>query len=495
MWEAAPSPVGPPIGALLRGLRSRALVRALTLLCAVSLGCAGTTPEVEGGHRSNAELGATVLSQALRFDTTNPPGNERPLAQYLSGVLRDRGIQTAVIDTPSTGSPAGRAAVWARVPGRGLAPPVVLLSHLDVVPAGGPEWAVDPFEGVVAGGHVVGRGALDAKGIAVVHVLALLELARREVPLARDVILLAVPDEETGGRLGPGWLVREHPDLVRGAAFLLAEGGSILPGQGTAPDLWGVAFAEKSPCWLELTAHGRAGHGSAGYGTGAIPALLEALARVRGLEQPVRVTPEVARMFEALAPYAAEEDRAGLAELSDALATRPGFRTRFLSEPGRAALVRDTVEVTVLESGESTNVVPAEARAQLDARLLPGERCEAFADRVRRAIADPSVDTQILLDFASEPSPVDTPLFRAIERVAARGERPGVVVPRVIPGFTDAHWFRELGVVAYGFVPRWIDGRDSRGIHGPNERISLENLDRGAAALVQILEELDRGAP
>lgn len=447
------------------------------------------------GEERPADLAPRLLAEAIRFDTTNPPGNERPLAEHLSALLRRHGVEARVIGTPSAGAPAGRAAVWARVPGRGTGAPVVLLSHLDVVPAAGREWAVDPFEGVIAGGHVVGRGALDAKGIAVVHVLALLELARREQPLARDVVLLAVPDEETGGRRGAGWLVREHPELVRGAGLMLAEGGAILPGQGGAPDLWGVAFAEKSPCWIELTARGRAGHGSAGSGDGAVPALLDALARVRALEHPVRVTPEVAQMFAALAPYAEQPDRAGLADLRDALAGTPDFRARFLAEAGRAALVRNTVEVTVLESGGSTNVVPAEARAQLDARLLPGERCEDFTHRVRRAIADPSVSAEILLDFASEPSRVDTPLFRAIERVAARSDRPAVVVPRVIAGFTDAHWFRDLGIVAYGFVPRWVDGRDSRGIHGPNERISLENLERGVAALVGILEELDRDSP
>jgi len=435
---------------------------------------------------------ARVLADAIRFDTTNPPGNERPLARYLATLLRERDIEARVIDTPSVGAPAGRAAVWARVPGTGHAPPIVLLSHLDVVPAGGPEWAVDPFDGVVAGGHVVGRGALDAKGIAVVHALALVELARAEARLARDVILLAVPDEETGGRLGAGWLVREHPELVRGAQYVLSEGGAILPGQGGAPDLWGVAFAEKSPCWLELTARGRGGHGSAGVGDGAIPALLEALFRVRALERPLRVTPEVAHMFRALAPYAAPEDRSGLAGLAHALAANAEFRERFLSEPGRAALVRDTLEITVLRGGESTNVVPGEARAQIDARLLPGGRCADFADRVRASIGDAAVQTEILLDFASEASPVETPLFRSIERVAARSDRPAVVVPRVIAGFTDAHWFRELGVVSYGFVPRWLDARDSRGIHGTNERISLDNLARGVAVTVDILLELDR---
>jgi acetylornithine deacetylase/succinyl-diaminopimelate desuccinylase-like protein len=378
------------------------------------------------------------------------------------------------------------------VPGTGKRRPVVLLSHLDVVPAEPEEWTLSPFEGVAAAGHVVGRGALDAKGIAVVHLLALAELARRGAPLDRDVILLAVPDEETGGRDGAGWIVREQPELVRDAEYVIAEGGAILPGHGSSPDLWGVAFSEKSPCWLELRARGRAGHGSAASGDGAIPTLVAALDRLRRWDQPVRVTPEVAAMFAALAPYAASEDRAGLSDLAAALREDEAFRRRFLAEPGRAALVRNTVEVTVLEGGGSTNVVPAEARAEIDARLLPGDRCESFAERLRDEIDAPEIELRILLDFETRSSRIDTDLFRAIERVAARSGRPAVVVPRAIAGFSDAHYFRERGSIAYGFVPRWLDPRDTRGIHGPNERISLANLTRGVGVLVEILVELDR---
>jgi acetylornithine deacetylase/succinyl-diaminopimelate desuccinylase-like protein len=436
-------------------------------------------------------VAARILSRAIRLRTVNPPGDERPLAEYLASLLRASQIETRVVATPSDGSRAGRAAVWARVPGSGRGRPVVLLSHLDVVPAEAGEWTLGPFEGVVGGGHVVGRGALDAKGIAVVHLLTLVELRRRALPLGRDVILLAVPDEETGGRLGSGWIVREQPELVRDAEFLLGEGGAILPGQGSAPDLWGVAFSEKSPCWMELRARGRAGHGSAADEDGAVPRLVAALDRVRRLEAPVRVTPEVARMFAALAPYAAPEDRTGLADLADALEADPAFRARFLAEPGRAALVRNTVAITVIEGGASTNVVPSEARAELDARLLPGESCADFAETVRGTVGDPDVALRVMLDFETRSSPVETPLFRAIERVAAGSPRPAVVVPRVIAGFTDAHYFRELGVAAYGFVPRWLDARDTRGIHGPNERISLGNLARGVTALVAILEALD----
>jgi acetylornithine deacetylase/succinyl-diaminopimelate desuccinylase-like protein len=407
---------------------------------------------------------ARVLQRAIQFDTTNPPGDERPLADYLVRILRGAGVESRVIETPRGTSQVGRGAVWARFPGTGRRRPIVLLSHLDVVPAVRSDWALDPFEGLVGGGHVVGRGALDAKGIAIVHLFTLLTLAERGRPLERDVILLAVPDEETGGRAGSDWLVSH---------------------------IWGVTFTEKSPCWLELTARGRPGHGSAAGREGAVPTLVAALERVRSIESEVRVTPEVEQMFRTLAPYAAGEDRVGLADLGRSLRLWPDFRQRFLAEPGRNALVRNTLAITVLRAGERTNVVPAEARAEIDARLLPGESCPAFVEMVRRTIDDPEVRIETLLDVATAPAPVETDLFRAIERVATSPAHQGVVVPRVIAGFTDAHYYRDLGIVAYGFVPRWLRPRDTRGIHGPNERISLDNLELGIKTTIEILDALD----
>ena len=151
---------------------------------------------------SVGERAAVLLAQAIRIDTTNPPGNERALAEWLAAYLDGEGIESRVIPLPDPGSP--RAAVWARVPGTGAARPLILLSHLDVVPADARDWTVDPFAGVVGGGYVVGRGALDAKGVTVTHALALVEAKRRGLALGRDVILLATPDEETGGRGGAG---------------------------------------------------------------------------------------------------------------------------------------------------------------------------------------------------------------------------------------------------------------------------------------------------
>ena len=440
-----------------------------------------------------AAAAAELLSRAVRLPSVNPPGDERPVAELFVNWLRGAGIEARVIATPSAGAPAGRAAAWARVPGTGKLPPLVLLSHLDVVPADPAAWMLDPFAGSVVGGHVVGRGALDAKGVAVVHLFTLLEVARRAVPLDRDIIFLATPDEETGGRDGSGYLVEHHRELLGGAAYLLTEGGGILVHEDGSPDVWGITIAEKIPCWLRLSARGRGGHGSTATPDGAIPRLVEALGRLHRLPSPLRVIPEVERMFRHLAPGAAPEDRAPFARLGESLRGDPEFRRRFLAAAPRAALVRDTLTSTVLRAGSSTNVIPSSAYAELDARLLPGAHCGEFADRVQRTIDDPKVTVAVKLTLEGPSAPIDTALFDAIARVAAERDPRTLVVPRVIAGFTDAHYYRELGIVSYGFVPRRLPPRETRGIHGPNERIAVRNLEFGVRTLVRILEALNEG--
>jgi len=442
--------------------------------------------------RSTGERAADILAHAIRFVTVNPPGDEKPLAEYFVGLLREAGIEAASIETPPGRSLRGRAAAWGRLRGTGRRPSIVLLSHLDVVPADAEAWGTDPFAGDRVDGYVVGRGAIDAKGVAVAHLVTLTELARRGVKLDRDVVFLSTPDEETGGEQGSGYLVRERPDLFKGVAYLLAEGGRILVHDEDQRQVWGVAVTEKSPCWLRVVSRGTPGHGSVPPRDAAVPRLIAALDRVQRLETPVRVVPEVAEMFAELAPLAPAEDRAGFADLAAAIETDPAFRSRFLANREHAALVRNTLTTTVIRGGSTTNVVPPVASAQLDARLLPGESCVTFTNQIRSILADPGVEVEPLLSFPSLGSSPDTPLFRAIERVAAAGDPRSVVVPRVIPGFTDAHHFRELGITAYGFVPRIFGAEELRGVHGPGERISIENLERGVLTLIAILEELDR---
>ncbi len=447
-------------------------------------------PDYPNPETNTGEAAGAILSRAIQFDTSNPPGNERALAKYLVDILRREGIEAQVIETPSANPSVKRAAAWARYPGSGRRGPIVLLSHMDVVPADESQWVAGPFEGVIAGDTVVGRGALDAKGIAVIHLLALVKLARQGVALDRDLIFLSTPDEENGGRDGARYLTQQRNDLLGGAEFLLTEGGGIVPGEGETPDLWGVTFTEKSPCWIELIAEGAPGHGSSATTDAAVPRLIAALDRVRRMESEIRVTPEAEQMFAALAPFASPEDRAAFADLEGALRTNPGFRERFLSVARQNALVRNTISITVLEGSRRTNVVPAEARAELDARLLPGESCEEFIAEIRRLVDDPQIALEPLLSFEAGSSPVDTELFRAIEAAAAGADSPSIVVPQMTAGFTDAHYFRALGIVAYGFVPRRLRPHETRGIHGPNERVSIDNLELGVDTLVEILEEL-----
>ena len=461
-------------------------------ILAGTLACAG--PRSPAPPRAGPGVGAqaaALLSESIQIRTVSPPGDERPLAELLVRHLKVAGVAAEVIPTPRGDSKPGRAAAWAVLPGSGKRTPIVLLSHLDVVPVDKADWTVDPFAGGVDQGYVVGRGALDAKGVSVVHLLTVTELARRGIQLDRDVIFLATPDEETGGVDGAGYLAGRHRDLLRGAGYLLTEGGGILTGEG-GQTTWGIGVTEKSPCWLRISATGTPGHGAVPTRDGAVPRLIAGLERVRKLETPVRVVPEVAAMFRAMAGRMPPADRLAYDDLAFALEADHDFRQRFLSQPGNAALVRDTIAINTLSGSAATNVIPAVATAQLDARLLPGESCEDFLGLIERTLADPRLAVEPILAFDNRSSSADSPLYRAIEQVARTDGEQALVVPRVNAGFSDAHYFRELGLTAYGFVPRWLHPDEARGIHGPDERISVENLQRGVETMIEILQELDR---
>ncbi len=477
-----------------RGVAPRCVVGALLAVIA-SGGCAtrsGDFPYQGAEFERAKDRAAQLLSEAVRIQTVNPPGDERPLAELFSQALAKGGVEARVISTPNGDSTIGRAAAWGVVRGSGARRPIVLLSHLDVVPADRTAWRGDPFAGVRDGDYVLGRGSLDAKGIAVVHLLTLLELADRDPPLERDVIFLATPDEETGGADGAGFLTREHPELLGGARYLLTEGGGILNRGSGEPALWRIGIAEKSPCWLRVVARGTPGHSSVPPLDAAVPRLIAALERVGRMESPILVVPEVARMYRALAPLAPPEDAAGYADLARHLADDPAFRHRFMTLRQQAALVTNTLTVTVLQGSERTNVLPAQAVAHIDARLVPGETCELFSWRVEEAIADPHIHTEILLSFETGSSPTDTPLYAAMESVAARSDPPANTAPSVTIGFTDAHYFRDLGMIAYGFVPRALRREDLAGVHGRDERADVGAIARAVGTLIQILEELDR---
>ena len=484
----------PPVGRH-RGGRALYLATACVLAGVIASDASAIWPFDDLFRRPSLEERATrLLSEAIRTPTVNPPGNEKALARKLAAELGRAGIKNKVVETPSPDGGPPRAAVWGRLRGHGNRPALVLLSHLDTVPAVASEWSVDPFSGQIAQGFVWGRGALDAKGATVAHLMTLIELADSEERLERDVIFLATPDEETGGQLGAGWIAKNRPELLEGAGFLLTEGGGIRPASGPdqgMPALWGISLTEKAPCWLELRSHGRAGHSSTPTPDASVPRLIAALDRIRRAEAPVRVTDEVAQLFAAMSPFAPEWDRAGFADLANTLDHDGAFRRRFLDNPAQNALVRNTVSITVLEGAPKINIAPGLARAQLDARLLPGESCEAFAASIADLIDESAVEIEIILSFPARASSIDSALYRAIAQVAANQPEPALVVPRMIGGFTDAHWFRELGIVSYGFVPRSVAPENARRVHGIDERVRVETLVESIELNVEIIRALD----
>jgi acetylornithine deacetylase/succinyl-diaminopimelate desuccinylase-like protein len=424
---------------------------------------------------------ARWLQGYLRIDTTNPPGHEQLAADYLEGILRREGIAARQVATPQ-----GRTSLWARLSspasgGRAL----LLLHHMDVV-APGPGWTVPPFSGAVRDGKLWGRGALDDKSLGVAFLAAFVDLKRRRLPLARDVIYLAVADEESGGFQGTGWLLEHHPELFQGVEAVVGEGGrSQVAGKKVL--WWGVEVAQKRPLWLEVSTSGRGGHASGLNPESANHQLIQALARLLSRPFHWRVTAPARDSLRAVAPLHNPALRKTLLNIDDVVGD--SGPKAFLM-PGMANLFLDTVQVTVLAGGERINVIPARAMARLDIRLLPDTDSAAFLAGVRQALGK-DCDVRVLVTAPpAAPSPASGRLFAALRSVLGAI---APVVPSFIPGFTDARFFRERGIPAYGLSPFALSGQDTRGIHGPDEHIPLAELDRGTALMRRILARYATG--
>jgi acetylornithine deacetylase/succinyl-diaminopimelate desuccinylase-like protein len=316
--------------------------------------------------------------------------------------------------------------------------------------------------------------------------MSLLLLKRTGVPLDRDVIFLATPDEEAGGRAGAGWFVRNHPELIRDAQFLITEGSSNLVA-GNRRIYYGIGTTEKTPCWLKLTARGTPGHGSIPRHNSAPSRLIRALSKLESYECEAKAVPAVDRYFRAIAELQSDPNlKRAYSDVTAALRDQT-LRELLLSNPQNSALLRNTIQPTVVSIGTKTNVIAPIATAEIDCRLLPGENPEEFISEIKRAIGDPAVEVETMLAFGASESPADTDLYRAISS-SIRAEDPNALfVPTVLAGFTDSHFFRDLGIVSYGFSPFFIQSQDYSGVHGNDERIPVVAVKEGTQLLYRIV--------
>ena len=439
----------------------------------------------------DAELIAAVAAKApglladyIAVDTTNPPGNEIAGARFIASVLEAEGIETRIFE-----SEPGRGNLYARLKGNGSKRPLILLSHIDVVPVDRKRWSHQPYGGTVEeDGRLYGRGALDAKGVGVVQLLGVVALKRLGRSLDRDVILLATADEETGGRLGAGWMVENHLELFEDAEFVLNEGGFILRSENM-PLIYNVDAAEKGPCWFRIIASGTPGHGSRPASQTAVTRLIHALSTLLSWQRPLEVGPVVAGYFAAYAALDTEHARQ-LRQLGRSLEDE-AFRSWFMQQPAWAALVSDTLAPNVLVGSVKTNIVPAQAMAEVDSRLLPGHSCDDFLAEVAKLVAGEHLRVEPTeVSFPSSQSPLDSELTMALERLAASDGEKAVVLPGLLSGFTDSHYFREKGMAAYGFVPLAISDRQRGSIHAPDENVGADELVAAVVRMVRLLEEL-----
>jgi acetylornithine deacetylase/succinyl-diaminopimelate desuccinylase-like protein len=415
------------------------------------------------------------LRRYLRIDTTNPPGGEEAGAALLAEALRRDGIEPTLHEAA-----AGRISVSARLPGTNGAGtrPLVLLSHIDVVPAERRFWTRDPFAADLdPDGTIWGRGALDMKGMGVMELMVLLLLRRLRVPHRRDVVFVAVADEEEGGRFGMGWLAERHPELLE-ADGVINEGafgfGDLLGRRGL---VFGVSTTEKAPLWLRLRVEGPTGHGSLPKRGNAAARLARALARVAETEAPIRLLPEMERTLSVLQQARLLPPQLDLRDPGVLAAAAQGNDLL-------RALLANSVSLTTLEAGAKHNVIPAEARATLDCRLLPGEDVDRFLDGLRARIDDDAVRIEVVYRFDPIVSPIGSELLEHVEATIRAETDGGVVLPMISPGFSDSRFYRRRGVPAVGFVPALLTGDELGTVHGHDERISRANLGLGIRLLL-----------
>lgn len=419
------------------------------------------------------------LRQMLRFDTTNPPGNELPLARYLAGVLVAEGINTELFEPHP-----GRGAVIARIRGTGRKGAVLLLAHMDVVGVEPEKWSVDPFGGETLDGYIYGRGAIDDKGMLATNLMTMLllarELERSGQKLERDVVFVATSDEEAGGDWGIGWLLRHHPKLLR-AELALNEGGRIRMAGGK-PLYAAVQTAEKISHVVTVTARGPAGHASVPLSDNAVARLGRALARIHAFLPPVRLLPSTRMFFAGVSELWRNPNEArAMADVSSGVASRVARGAAVLARvPVFNAVLRAGISPTMVSAGVRHNVIPAEAQATLNIRTLPGESLTRLLAALKRAVGDRLVEMAVVDRGTHAPaSSHRSPMFKAIAETIDE-LRPGLVtVPYLSTGATDSARLRAAGIQAFGLLPFPLEPGDEARMHGHDERVAQSAFDFG----------------
>jgi len=438
--------------------------------------------------RKCGEEATKILSELLQIDTTNPPGNERPAAEYLQRFFQKEGISSEVLEKEPR-----RSNLLARLTGSKPGPKLLLLSHTDVVPATNPKnWKHPPFSGAVKDGYVWGRGALDMKSMTAMEAMAFVLFKRLKLDFAGELIFLAVADEEKGGTYGAAWLTEAHPEKVF-ADYVINEGGGM-PLEVNGKVFYTIETVEKGLWWVRVRVKGTAGHGSMPHEDNPLVKSARLIDRIAQHRFPKLISPSLRIFFEkiasALGPQGSQAIQAILAEGKD-LDVKPLFEDTALNPYLVNAFIRTTCSPTIIRAGLKENVIPDACEFVLDFRFVPGfsqkqiqKTLESMAKELGIAI---EIETLQFHDVSESPS--NTDLYRIIEQTVHE-ELPGVEgLPYLMTGATDSRFLREIGSIAYGFQPLSTQmslSERSKLIHNDNERIDKDSLELGVKLLTKV---------
>ena len=423
-----------------------------------------------------------LLQNLLRFDTTNPPGNEADCVAYVNGLLREAGFETTLLARDPN-----RPNLIARLKGQGSAPPFLVYGHVDVVTTLGQAWTHPPFEGVIVDGCVWGRGALDMKGGVAMMLSAFLRAKAEGRAPAGDIVLAILSDEEGASDYGAKYLVENHPEQFKDIRYALGEFGGARFYFGRKK-LYPIMVAEKQICWMKAYVRGPGGHGAFPMRGGAMTKLARLLQQLDRRRLPVHITPPARQMIKSMASALSFPQNLILRQLLNPMLTDRVLILLGTRGQGLQPMFRNTVNATIVRGGEKINVIPSEIALELDGRLLPGFKPEDMIAELRRLIGD-DVELEVLR-HDSGPREPDMGFFDALAGILREADPGAVPFPMFMPGVTDGRFFSRLGIQTYGFTPMNLppDLNLLQKAHAADERIPVESLDFGANAIYKALQ-------
>ncbi|MEO8954194.1 MAG: M20/M25/M40 family metallo-hydrolase [Ktedonobacteraceae bacterium] len=422
-----------------------------------------------------------LLQQLVRFDTTNPPGNEAACISYLGNLLREMGIESSIMAR----EPA-RPNLIARLTGQGNAPPLLLQGHVDVVTTEKQHWQHPPFEGNIHDGYVWGRGTLDMKGGVAMMVAAFLRAKAEEASLPGDVLLTVLSDEEASGEYGAKYLVENHAELFKDVRYAIGEFGGFtmyVAGQRFYP----IQVMEKKTCGLKVIIHGPGGHGALPMRGGTVARLGHLIQKMDEQRLPVHITSVTQQMIETLAAALSTSIGPILPQLLEP--TQTNMVLDMLGQAGQTfdPLLHNTANITIIRGGEKNNVIPSEFVVELDGRLLPGYGPEDMIAEMLQLVGD-DIELEVT-SYDPGPAEPEMGLFDTLADILKEADPHGIPLPMLLPAVTDGRFFSRLGIQTYGFLPMLLpeNFNFTQTIHAADERIPIEAVGFGARAIYEAL--------